>query len=45
MSNNFKILSNSLFGVMMTRCEKFKDFKIVAKESQVDRQTKKPNFS
>ena len=45
MSNTFKILANSLFGVMMTRCEKFKDFKIVTKESQVDKQTKKPNFS
>ena len=33
MSNTFKILANSLFGVMMTRCEKFKDFKIVTKES------------
>ena len=29
---------------MMTRCEKFKDFKIVTKESQVDKQIKKPNF-
>ena len=28
MSNTFKILANSLFGVMMTRCEKFKGFKI-----------------
>ena len=45
MSNTFKILANSLFGVMMTRCEKFKDFKIVTKESQVDNQIKKPNFS
>ena len=45
MSNTFKILANSLFGVMMTRCEKFKDFKIVTKESQVDEQIKKPNFS
>ena len=45
MSNTFKILANSLFGVMMTRCEKFKDFKIVTTESQVDKQTKKPNFS
>ena len=44
MSNTFKILANSLFGVMMTRCEKFKDFKIVTKESQVDKQIKKPNF-
>ena len=45
MSNTFKILANSLFGVIMTRCEKFKDFKIVTKESQVDKQIKKPNFS
>ena len=45
MSNTFKILANSLFGVMMTRCEKFKDFKIVTKKSQVDKQIKKPNFS
>ena len=45
MSNTFKILANSLFGVMMTRSEKFKDFKIVTKESQVDKQIKKPNFS
>ena len=45
MSNTFKILANSLFGVMMTRCEKFKDVKIVTKESQVDKQIKKPNFS
>ena len=45
MSNTFRILANSLFGVMMTRCEKFKDFKIVTKESQVDKQIKKPNFS
>ena len=45
MSNTFKILANSLFGVMITRCEKFKDFEIVTKESQVDKQIKKPNFS
>ena len=45
MSSTFKILVNSLFGVIMTRCEKFKDFKIVTKESQVDKQIKKPNFS
>ena len=45
MSNTFKILANSLFGVMMTRCEKFKDFKIVTKESQVDKQIKTTNFS
>ena len=29
MSNTFKILANSLFGVMMTKVDKFKDFKIV----------------
>ena len=27
MSNTFKILANSLFGVMMTKCEKFKILK------------------
>ena len=45
MSNIFKILANSLFRVMMTKVDKFKDFKIVTKESQVDKQIKKPNFS
>ena len=45
MSNTFKILANSLFGVMMTKVDKFKDFKIVTKESQVDKQIKKANFS
>ena len=45
MSNTFKILANSLFGVTMTRCEKFKDFKIVTNANQVDKQVKKPNFS
>ena len=49
MSNTFKILANSLFGVTMTRCEKFKDFKIVTNENQVDeqvdKQVKKPNFN
>ena len=45
MSNTFKILANSLFGVLMTHCEKFKDFKIVTKESQVNIQIKKTNFS
>ena len=29
---------------MMTRCEKFKNFKIVTKESQVNNQVKKSNF-
>ena len=45
MSNTFKILANSLFGVTMTRCKKFKDFKIVTNEQQVDKQVKKPNFN
>ena len=45
MSNTFKILANSLFGVMLTKVDKFKDFKIDTKESQVDKQIKKPNFS
>ena len=45
MSNAFKILANSLFGVTMTRVEKFKNFKIVITEDQVDKQTKKPNYS
>ena len=33
MSNTFKILANSLFGVMLTKVDKFKDFKIVTRES------------
>ena len=37
MSLTFKILMNSLFGVMMTRIENFKDFKIVMKEEEVDK--------
>ena len=45
MSNRFKILANSLFGVTMTRCEKFKDFKIVTNENQVNKKVKKPNFN
>ena len=45
MSNTFKILENSLFGVMMTRVERFKNFKIITNEQQVDKQTKKPNFN
>ena len=45
MSNAFKILSNSLFGVTMIRCGKFKDFKIVTNENQVDKKVKKPNFN
>ena len=45
MSNTFKILTNSLFRVTLTRCERFKNFKIVANEQQVDKQVKKPNFN
>ena len=41
MSNTFKILANSLFGVTMTRCEKFKNFKIVTNEQQVEKTASK----
>ena len=44
MSLVFKILMNSLFGMMMTRVQNFRDFKIVTLEEQVDKQTCKPNF-
>ena len=44
MSLTFKILMNSLFGVMMTRVQNFKDFKIVTLEEQVNKLTSKPNF-
>ena len=44
MSKIFKILANSLFGVMMTRVERFKDFKIITYELQANKQTIKPNF-
>ena len=44
MSLKFKILMNSLFGVMMTRVQNFKDYKIVTKEEEVDKLTNKPNF-
>ena len=45
MSNTFKILANSLFGVTMIRCERFKNFKIVTTQEQVDKQVKKPNYN
>ena len=45
MSNTFKVFMNSLFGVMMMRVERFKNFKIVTTEEQVDKQVKKPNYS
>ena len=44
-SNTFKILANSLFGITMTRCENFKNFKIVTNKNQVDKNVKKPNFT
>ena len=43
MSLTFKILANSLFGVMMTRVQNFKDFKIVINEEQVIKLTSKSN--
>ena len=45
MITKFKILMNSLFGVTMTRVERFKNFKIVTTEEQVDKQVKKPNYN
>ena len=44
MSLTFKILANSLFGVMMTRVQNFKEFKMVTTKEQVDKQTNKSNF-
>ena len=44
MSLTFKILLNLLFGVMMTRVQNFKDFKIITLEEQVNKLTSKPNF-
>ena len=45
MSNTFKVLMNSLFGVTMTRVERFKNFKIVSTQEQVDKYVKKPNYN
>ena len=45
MTNTFKILANSLFGVTMTRVERFKNFKIVTTKEQVDKYVKKPNYN
>ena len=45
MSNTFKILMNSLFGVMITRVERFKNFKIITTGEEADKQTKKTNFN
>ena len=40
----YKILMNSLFGVMMTKVEKFRDFKILTNPEKANFQTKKSNF-
>ena len=45
MSNTFKILMNSLFRVMITRVERFKNFKIITTEEEADKQTKKTNLN
>ena len=44
MSLTFKILMNSLFGVFLTRIERFKDFKIVTQINQVNKYTSRPNY-
>ena len=44
MSLTFKILMNSLFGVMMTKVQNFRDFKIITLEKEVNKYTSKPNF-
>ena len=41
MSHTFKILMNSLFGVMITRVERFKNFKIITTEEEVDKKLRK----
>ena len=44
MSNTYKILGNSLYGIMLLKPEKFKDFKIITTREQADFQVKKTNF-
>ena len=44
MSLTFKILMNSLFGVMMTSVQSFKNFIMITTQEQVDKQTNKSNF-
>ena len=44
MSLTFKILMNSLFGILMTKVQNFKDFKIITSEKEVNKYTTKPNF-
>ena len=44
MSNTYKILAKSLYGIMLLKPEKFKDFKIITTKEQADFQVKKTNF-
>ena len=44
MSNNYKILANSLYGIMLLKPERFRDFKIVTDRKSADFQVKKTNF-
>ena len=41
MSNTYKILANSLYGIMLLKPEKFKDFKIIMTRKQADFQVKR----
>ena len=43
-SNTYKILANSSYGIMLLKPEKFKDFKIITTREQADFQVKKTNF-
>ena len=45
MMMTYKILMNSLYGLMLTRVENFRDFKIIANSKQTDFYTKRPNFN
>ena len=44
MSNTYKILANSLYGIMLLKPEKFKDFNIITTKEQANFQVKKTNF-
>ena len=44
MSNTHKILVNSLYGIMLLKPERFKNFEIVTTRKQADFQVKKTNF-
>ena len=41
----YKILMNSLYGIMLTKVENFRDFKIVTNPRQADFYTKRSNFN